>query len=93
MQQKYMVVAKLLNSDSYVVDPHMLSSLANHLGKLRWRQRMCHTSSERQRKNPDVFVLGIYEHAVAEAAKCQFSGEVGQAETGYLAFFGGYTLR
>ncbi|KAI6145673.1 hypothetical protein EDD17DRAFT_1653003 [Pisolithus thermaeus] len=50
-------------------------------------------SSERRAKNPDVFVLaGVYERALAEAAKRRFSGEVGAEEalrsfwTGYLDF-------
>ncbi|KAI6014828.1 hypothetical protein BKA83DRAFT_4345131 [Pisolithus microcarpus] len=50
-------------------------------------------SSERRAKNPDVFVLtGVYERAIAEAAKRRFSGELGAEEVlrsfwiGYLDF-------
>ncbi|KAI6044840.1 hypothetical protein EDC04DRAFT_2560886 [Pisolithus marmoratus] len=47
-------------------------------------------SSERRAKNPDVFVLaGVYERAIAEAAKRRFSGEVG-AEEALRSFWIGY---
>ncbi|KAI6030527.1 hypothetical protein F5J12DRAFT_296247 [Pisolithus orientalis] len=47
-------------------------------------------ASERRAKNPDVFVLtGVYERAVAEAAKRRFAGEVG-AEEALRSFWIGY---
>ncbi|KAL4073262.1 hypothetical protein V8B97DRAFT_1953447 [Scleroderma yunnanense] len=47
-------------------------------------------AAERRKKDPDHFVLtGIYERAIAEAAKCRFSGEAG-AEAALRTFWIGY---
>jgi hypothetical protein len=43
-----------------------------------------------QGKKPNMFILcGLYERAIAEAARRQFAGEEG-AETALRSFWGGY---
>ena len=47
-------------------------------------------SSERRMKHTDMFILcGLYERAIAEAAKRRFGGEQG-AEEALRTFWGGY---
>jgi hypothetical protein len=41
-------------------------------------------------KNPDLFIIrGLYERAIAEAARRRFAGEAG-AEEALRSFWGGY---
>jgi len=47
-------------------------------------------AAERRARNPDIFVIGgLYERAIAEAAKRRFAGDAG-AETILRAFWNGY---
>lgn len=47
-------------------------------------------AAERRSRNPDLFVMsGVYERAIAEAAKRRFAGEIG-AEEALRSFWVGY---
>jgi squamous cell carcinoma antigen recognized by T-cells 3 len=47
-------------------------------------------AAERRMKNPDLFIIrGLYERAIAEAARRRFAGEAG-AEEALRSFWGGY---